>query len=134
MIVRAVWNEGRRFVAEADGLSPISMSWGEDRTDFSPMELLLASLAGCTGIDVVDILGRMREKVTRVEVKVDAERREQHPKYWHVIDVKYEIYGDGVSEEKAGRAVTLSVEKYCSVSAMFRPEIVLRHSFSLHRA
>ena len=133
MIVTAAWNEGKHFVAQAEGLAPVTMSWGTDRKDFSPMELLLASLAGCTGIDIVDILTKMREKVTKVEVVVEASRREEHPRYWNNIKVRYEISGDSISEEKAGRAVKLSVEKYCSVSAMFRQEVKLTHSFSVHQ-
>lgn len=132
MNIKAVWNQGSSFVAEAQGLEPVKMEWGDDRKQFSPMELLLASLAGCTGVDVVDILTKMREKIARVEVSVEAHRREEHPKIWKNILVHYDIYGKGVSEEKAGRAVSLSVDKYCSVSAMFSNEVSLTHEFKIH--
>ncbi len=134
MNIKAVWNEGRSFVATAPGLDPVIMEWGDNRKQFSPMELLLASLAGCTGVDVVDILTKMREEITRVEVNVEAHRREEHPRIWKAIVVHYDIYGKGVSEEKAARAVSLSVEKYCSVSAMFSKEVSLTHEFKIREA
>lgn len=132
MTVKAVWSGGNRFEARADDCEPVSMEWGGERKNASPMELLLMALAGCTGIDVVDILKKMREAVTRVEVSVSAERREEYPKIWKNIDVRYDIYGRGLSNEKSEKAVKLSVEKYCSVSAMFRDDVSLKHCFVLH--
>ncbi len=132
MKIRAVWNGGKTFVADAEGMAPLSIEWGDERKNLSPMELLLVALAGCTGVDVVDILTKMRERITRVEVSVEGQRREEYPRIWNRIEVRYDIFGANVPAEKAQKAVALSVEKYCSVSAMFRPEIELRHSFVIH--
>lgn len=132
MTVKAVWSGGSRFEGRANDYAPVTMEWGGERKNASPMELLLIALAGCTGIDVVDILKKMREEIARVEVSVEAERRAEHPKIWKSIDVRYDIYGRSLSRDKSEKAVKLSVEKYCSVSAMFRAEVTLRHSFVLH--
>lgn len=132
MIVKSTWNGGHRFDGYVGDYSPVGMEWGENRKSASPMELLLVSLAGCTGMDVVDILQKMREKITKVEVSVDGERRREHPKIWSSVSVTYDIYGRNLSSDKSEKAVKLSVEKYCSVAAMFRPEISLKHSFKLH--
>lgn len=132
MKISAVWNGGKSFVASAEGMRPVEMGWGEGKSDMSPMELLLSSLAGCTGIDVVDILRKMREEISKVEVLVEGRRREEHPRIWESVDVGYHIHGKNVDAEKAQRAVTLSVEKYCSVSAMFSSEVRVTHHFELY--
>ena len=81
-----------------------------------PMELLLVSLAACSGIDVVNILKKGKDNVKSVEIAVIGNRREQIPAVFTSIDLKYTI--TGVKEKAATRAVTLSVEKYCSAMKM----------------
>ncbi|RLF87504.1 OsmC family peroxiredoxin [Thermococci archaeon] len=82
----------------------------------SPMKTLLLSVAGCTSIDVVMILQKMREPLEHLEVEISGERREEHPRIYTRVHIHYKIYGD-VNEEKAKRAIELSQEKYCSASA-----------------
>ncbi|MCO6041355.1 OsmC family protein [Thermococcus alcaliphilus] len=82
----------------------------------SPMKTLLLSVAGCTAIDVVMILQKMREPLEDLEVEISGERREEHPKIYTKVHIHYKIYGN-VNEEKARRAIELSQEKYCSASA-----------------
>ncbi|EHR78009.1 stress-inducible protein, OsmC/Ohr family [Thermococcus litoralis DSM 5473] len=82
----------------------------------SPMKTLLLSVAGCTAIDVVMILQKMREPLEDLEVEISGERREEHPKIYTKVHIHYKIYGN-VNEEKAKRAIELSQEKYCSASA-----------------
>ena len=82
----------------------------------SPMKLLLLSVAGCTAYDVVMILQKMRESITRLEVEISGERREEHPRIYRKVHIHYRIHGD-VSEEKAKRAIELSQDRYCSASA-----------------
>ncbi|RLF79768.1 OsmC family peroxiredoxin [Thermococci archaeon] len=82
----------------------------------SPMKTLLLSVAGCTSIDVVMILQKMREPLENLEVEISGERREEHPRIYTRVHIHYKIYGD-VNEEKAKRAIELSQEKYCSASA-----------------
>ncbi|USS41717.1 OsmC family protein [Thermococcus aggregans] len=82
----------------------------------SPMKTLLLSVAGCTAIDVLMILQKMREPIENLEVEISGERREEHPRIYTKVHIHYRIYGD-VKEEKAKRAIELSQEKYCSVGA-----------------
>lgn len=82
----------------------------------SPMKTLLLSVAGCTAIDVVIILQKMREPLENLEVEISGERREEHPRIYTKVHIHYKIYGN-VNEEKAKRAIELSQEKYCSASA-----------------
>ena len=91
---------------------------GNKQLSTSPKPLLLVSLGGCTGIDVVDMLKKMRVSFERVDVKVTGHLRDEHPKYYDRIEVLYRITGTNIDHSKVERAVTLSKDKYCGVSAM----------------
>jgi putative redox protein len=81
------------------------------------MELILLGLGGCTGMDVVSILGKQRQSVEGFEINIDADRTDEHPKRYTEIRLEYVIYGD-VDEKAVARAIELSETKYCSVMAM----------------
>ncbi len=82
----------------------------------SPMRTLLLAVAGCTAIDVVMILQKMREPIKDLEIEISGKRREEHPRIYKKVHIHYKIYGD-VKPEKAKRAIELSQSKYCSASA-----------------
>jgi len=105
-------SEGRKIVM--DGKPPFGD--GEYPT---PMELLLMSLGGCTAIDVLSILNKKRIKVEDFSVEVEGIRREEHPKVYTYIKVRYIFKGD-IPEKAVIQAIKLSMEKYCSVSAMLK--------------
>ncbi len=84
----------------------------------SPMELLLMSIAGCSGMDIVAILKKMQVKVQRFETTVEGERSNDHPRVFKDIEVVYMFWGDALPEDKLQRAVQLSMGKYCSVANM----------------
>ncbi|MFP4020472.1 MAG: OsmC family protein [Halanaerobium sp.] len=88
-----------------------------------PMELLLSGLAGCTGIDVVLILKKMKTELEDFEMEIDAERAEEAPKRFTKIEIKYKFTGKKLDERKVERAIKLSEEKYCSASNSFNAEI-----------
>jgi putative redox protein len=94
---------------------------GQRNAASGPLELLLVALGGCTGADVISILNKKREHVTGYRIEVHGDRREEHPKSFRRIEVKHIIHGKGVSKESVERAISLSVEKYCSVAATLRP-------------
>lgn len=87
-----------------------------------PMELFLASLAGCTTMDVIHILGRMKHEPTKLEVAVEGYRRVEVPRIYEQIHLKFEVEGD-VAPKNLLRAAHLSHDKYCSVSMMLRDEV-----------
>jgi len=99
-----------------------------------PMELLLISLAGCTGMDVIYILKKMRVQVQGFELKIDAERKQEHPRYYSKVHVKYVFYGKDIPEDKVKQAIELSQHKYCSVSATMRAVGELTYSFEIKEA
>jgi putative redox protein len=84
----------------------------------TPMELLLLGLAGCTAMDVISIMAKKRQPMTNLQVKVQAEHAETHPKIWTKINLEYIAYGQGISETALARAIELSESTYCSVNAM----------------
>jgi len=88
-----------------------------------PMELMLSGLAGCTGIDVVLILKKMKTELEDFEMEVDAERAEEAPKRFTKINIKYKFKGKKLDERKVERAISLSEKKYCSASNSLNAEI-----------
>lgn len=89
-------------------------------TGASPMELLVAGLAGCTAMDVISILQKKRQNVTSFEVHVHGERVDTHPMVYTNVTVEYIVRGHDVDETAVQRAIELSETKYCPVMATFR--------------
>jgi len=86
----------------------------------APLELLLATLGGCTGIDIVDIMRKQRENVEDLEIVVSGKRAKEPPRVYTRIHVTYRITGKDIKEKKVQRAIELSEDKYCSVRTMLR--------------
>ncbi len=85
-----------------------------------PKPLTLVSLGGCTGMDVISILGKMRVKPDYFNVEVSGELTDEHPKYYHKIHITYTFKGTDLPMDKIEKAVNLSQERYCGVSEMLR--------------
>ena len=113
----AVWKGGLHFdtTAIVSGLS-VNVD-GEGKKGFSPMELVIVGLAGCTGGDVISILRKKRQPVTAFEVRVHGDRADDFPRKYTNIEVTYIVTGRGIDPEAVRRAIELSETKYCSVSA-----------------
>jgi len=99
-----------------------------------PLELVLIGLGGCTSMDVLSILAKKRVKVDDYEVELEAERAEEHPKTLQNIKVKFIVYGDNIEEKHLARAIELSDEKYCAVSAMLRDHTPIETSYEIRPA
>jgi putative redox protein len=90
---------------------------GGDDFGIRPMQMLLMGLAGCSAIDVISILKKQRQEVKDYKMVVNGEREAgKEPSLWEDIDIEFHLYGD-IDEDKAARAVELSLNKYCSVAA-----------------
>jgi putative redox protein len=85
---------------------------------FRPLELMLLSLGGCTGMDVISILQKKRQRVTGFEIHVQGERAKEHPRVFTSITVEYHFQGYDLDQASVERAVELSETKYCSARAM----------------
>ena len=120
--VKTSWQNKMAFDSQIDNHT-LRMDTGGllgDDTGPSPKKLLLSSLAGCTGMDVVALLKKMRVPFTGMEIDIDADLTEEHPKVYSEIRLKYRIFGNDLNKGKIEKAVQLSQEKYCGVSAMLR--------------
>ncbi len=100
---------------------------GDKENGFGPKALLLSGLAGCSGIDVVDILGKMKVEFSRFSIEVEAEQTEEHPKVFKEILVTYKMKTAADNEEKVRKAIELSLEKYCGVAAMLRKNSAIQY-------
>lgn len=118
MEVEVVWKGGQEFVGRSRSSESRDVETaldGERISAASPMELLLEALGGCMGIDVMLIMQKMRQPLDSLKVRLEGKRREQDPKKFSAIKITFHVAGQGIDREKAGRAVDLSFEKYCSV-------------------
>jgi len=96
-----------------------------------PMQLLLASLAGCTSMDVISILHKMRQPVEEYRIEIAAEQAEDHPKVFTNITIKHIVTGK-VDEKRLAHAIELSDTKYCPASAMLRSVAQITTEYEVH--
>lgn len=109
-----------------------SKAIGGNESAFRPMQLLLAALGGCSSIDIISILKKQRQELTDIQVKVNGEREKgTEPSLFREIHVLYELKGN-IDAEKAMKAATLSMEKYCSVAKTLEPTAKITWSLSVN--
>lgn len=116
--VKSVWKGKSVFETETPG-GKVTTSLSED-SGLSPKALMLDALVGCTGIDLVSLVGKMRLDVKDIHIDAVGHLTEEHPKYYDKVQVTYSFYGENLDEERLSKAVELSSEKYCGVMEMFR--------------
>ena len=129
----AVWKSGMAFDITA-GSGANVVSDGDAKAGMSPMEMVLAALVGCTGADVIDILRKKRQDVSRLEIRVFGERAEKHPRVYTDIQLTFVVTGHGIDREAVRRAIELSEVKYCSISAMLRATAKIQTQFEINEA
>ena len=100
---------------------------GDNGTAPGPMLTLLLAAAGCTSADVVLILEKMRVQLASLSVEAEGVRRDEDPRRYDAIHFRYRISGEGLDDAKAERAVSLSVEKYCSVMHTLAPDLAISY-------
>jgi putative redox protein len=125
---RVTWVEGLQFVGlgEASGatcvLDGVAESGGSDH-GLRPMEALLISLGGCTGMDVISILRKKKQRVTRFHINLRGTQAEDFPHRFTRIELEYVVRGWDISDQAVARAIELSQTKYCSVKATLNCEV-----------
>lgn len=130
------WVENLMFAATSpsghtivlDGDEPM----GTDRA-VHPGELLLLGLGGCTGMDVVSLLRKMRQEVDSFEILIDGEAREEHPRAWTKMKLKYVVTGNDIQEDKLKKAIDLSHERYCRVAATLKSAVDIEVSWEIRQ-
>ncbi|NMC39099.1 MAG: OsmC family protein [Bacteroidales bacterium] len=117
------WLGNMAFEGDVDGhkivIYALPAAGGENR-GARPKPLMLLALAGCTGMDVVSMLKKMRVDFQDLRIIVEGDITEDYPKHYHSMHVVYEISGKNIPEDKVRKVVELSEEKYCGVSAVYK--------------
>ena len=135
MNISVNWVDGMLMVGKSHSGHSITMDGppeiGGENLGVRPMEMLLLGVAGCTMIDVVTTLKKMRQELTHCETKVSAERADDHPKVFTDIHIQLIIQGKGLDTKKVEKAITLSAEKYCSASIMLGKTASISHDFEI---
>jgi len=98
---------------------------------FTPMELFLVALGGCTAMDVQWIMDRQRQKLDKFDMRISGVRRTDDPKYYESINIRYDFAGAGIRKDALERAIRLSQEKYCSVRAMVKDAVKLNITYMI---
>ncbi len=124
MQARVNWVEDVMFVAESGSGHAVVIDGapegGGRNMGMRPMELVALGVASCSSYDVVTILRKARQKITRCEARVSAERADAVPAVFEAIHMHFRIAGENLSEAQVARAIKLSAEKYCSASIMLK--------------
>ena len=135
MNISVNWVDGMLMVGKSHSGHSITMDGppeiGGDNLGVRPMEMLLLGVAGCTMIDVVTTLKKMRQDLTNCETKLSAERAEEHPKVFTDIHIQFIVKGQDLDPKKVEKAITLSAEKYCSASIMLGKTASITHDFEI---
>ncbi len=129
------WIDGMMMVGESASGHAIVMDGPEElggkNLGVRPMEMLLLGMGGCTTVDVVSTLKKMRENVQDCRVEISAKRADEHPKVFTAIHLHFIVEGDNLNDKKITKAVSLSADKYCSASIMLAKTATVTHDFEV---
>ena len=129
------WVDGMLMVGKSHSGHSITMDGpieiGGENLGVRPMEMLLLGVAGCTMIDVVTTLKKMRQDLSHCKTKISAERAQEHPKVFTDIHIHFVVKGKDLDSKKVDKAIKLSAEKYCSASIMLGKTAKITHDFEV---
>ena len=132
------WKGNLQFEADNPNgktvLMDTSPEHGGHNSGLSPKAMMLASLAGCSGLDVVSILDKMKVKISDFRMDTSGELTSEHPKYYHKVHIDYHFFGKDLNEKKIEKAVDLSISTYCGVMEMFRRFAEVTTKIHLHNS
>ena len=132
--IKIDWKKGMAFEADIDGfklMMDAKKEHGGTGAGPRPKPLSMVSLAGCTGMDVVSILHKMRVELEDFSIIVDADLTDEHPKYFTKMHIIYQFKGKDLPLDKLQKAIDLSQERYCGVSASFRKAMEISYEIKL---
>ena len=132
------WKGGMLFESDNPSGKSVLMDTVVDgdneRFGLSPKAMMLSSLAGCSGVDIVEILEKMKVIDYKFSIEVEAQLTSDHPRYYDKVQVDYHFHGQKLNPKKINKAVTLSVEKYCGVMEMFRQFSTVTTKIHIHNS
>jgi putative redox protein len=121
--------DGLRFRGEDDAGRSVLLDSGEGAIAPSPVVALLLALGGCSGMDVIGVLRKKRQRVTAYTIELVGQRREEHPRSFTAIEVVHRVSGHGLDPQAIADAIELSDTKYCSVHATLVPGVTVTSRF-----
>lgn len=128
------WTGGMSFSTEIDGhtiQADAKKEFGGEGKGPRPKPLMMFALAGCTGMDVVSILKKMRVEVEDFDIEIQSEMTEEHPKVYSKMHIIYKFKGKDLPQDKIEKAIRLSQDQYCGVSAMYKKVMEITHEIKL---
>lgn len=129
--IKVEWQGDNAFIGTNPSGGSVQIGTLEGNQGLSPMELLLAGLAGCTGLDVASILEKKHKSLQNLEITVRGKRAEDHPRIYTEIEIYYLFKGEDLDHGSVERAIQLSHQKYCSASAMLGASADIQISFEI---
>ena len=124
-------SEALKFDVDVDGRRLELNSSDTMGQAFTPMELFLVALAGCTAMDVQWIMDSQRQKMEKFNLSISGVRRPEDPMYYESVDIRYSFVGPNIRRDAVERAIRLSQEKYCSVRAMMKDIVRLNTTYTI---
>lgn len=138
IVVEVDWIDGLRFVArDNEGHSivmDVTKEHGGEGSGFGPMQLLLAALGGCSGVDITGIMNKQRQKLEHLRITVSGRRVAEPPRVYNKIHVSYRVKGKYLKEKSVRRAIELSQERYCSVAATLKAKAEVSFDYEIQQA
>lgn len=135
--IQTIWRENNIFDTEIDGHTisiDLGKEQGGDDAGPRPKKLLLISAAGCTGLDVAEIVRKMRITLKKFDIRIDAELADEHPKQYTSLKIVYSFEGENLPKEKLERACKLSFDNYCGVLAMYKKAVPITYEVEVKEA
>lgn len=133
--IEAKWNGKMGFDIDIQGHKirvDADESVGGENSGPTPKPLMLASLAGCTGMDVVSILKKMRVEYDDLSIGVKGGLNDEHPKKYNDMVIVYDFYGQNIDREKVEKAIKMSQDKYCGVYAVYKEAVYMDYELNIH--
>jgi putative redox protein len=124
--------EGEKAFTATNGTGRQIVLDGAKTAGPSPMDLLLEALGGCSAIDIVVIMEKMRTPLTRFEMTIDGTRAQSDPKFYTDAVLRFDVWGEAIRPHKLARAINLSIFKYCSVFHTLRKDLRLEAEYRIH--
>ncbi len=129
--VSAEWKGEMSFTGRNPSGATVQMGTLNGQPGISPMEMLLLGVAGCTGVDIVNILQKKREPLQDLKIRVRGRRADTYPQVYKEIYITYLLWGEGLHPEAVEQAIQLSENKYCSASNMMRASAEIHTSYRI---
>ncbi len=134
MQAKVRWTSDMTFLGQSDSGHTVVMDGNGGKTAPSPMEMVLMAAGGCSSVDVVDALTSAGQAIRGCEAQLSSTRRDEAPRYFTSVNIHFVVTGTGLDKTRVEKAVSDSLEKYCSVCLMLGKGVEMTHSYELVEA